>query len=424
MTKVILIIGTFNTKESEARYLRNQIEKFGHSVVLLDVSMKKYTPKSIKPDFPNEVVASAAGMSIKQVEILERMPALEIMVKGATKIVKELYDSKKLDGVLGYGGSTGESIASLVQKVLPLGLPKVLLTTSLELAAGSVEHKDIVLVPSVADMAGGHINRVEAITLANAAAAIVGMVEAKPEAEAEKPVIVASQYGNTTPHIEKAREILENKGYEFISFHAVGTGGKAMEELIRSGTVGGVLDITTHELVDWVFGGFASAGPNRMETAGEMGIPQVLVPGCLDMIQFWSTKTVPEKFKMRHFYYHNPNSTLMRTTKSESSKLGKVFAEKANKAKGPTVVAIPLKGWSICDTKGGVSMVDYYGKPTGKLWHDPESNNAFVDSLEKHINKDKSNIGLIKVDLHINDPKFAEMTSTIIDDMVRGKWKR
>ncbi|MEM2878889.1 MAG: Tm-1-like ATP-binding domain-containing protein, partial [Candidatus Hadarchaeales archaeon] len=363
MGKNILIIGTLNTKEAEAHYLRKQIRLFGHNAILMDVSMKRNSPRLDPGDISNVEVARAAGTTIDQVESLERKPALEKMAEGAIEIARRLYVEKKLDGVLGYGGSTGESIAVLVQKALPLGIPKVLLTTSLELASGSIEHKDIAIFPSVTDMTG-RINKVNATTLAHAAAAISGMVDAKPEFPPEKPVIVASQYGNTTPHIEKAKAILEEKGYEFISFHAVGTGGKTLEELVRAGMVAGVLDVTTHELIDWLVGGFSNAGPHRMEAAGEMGVPQVLVPGCLDMIQFWAKDTVPEKFRSREFYFHNPNSTLVRATKEESAAVGKLFAEKVNKAKGPTLVAIPLKGWSICDTEGGLKTYRYDGTPT------------------------------------------------------------
>lgn len=425
MTKTIILLGTLNTKEIEGHYIRNQIERFGHKTIFIDISMRRCNPKLLRDeDISNETVIREAGSNIEEVEKLERMPAIEVMVRGAIKIVQDLYSKKKLDGILGYGGSMGESIAALVEKSLPLHVPKVLVTTSLSLAAGSVGPKNIAIFPTMTDMTGKRINRIEAITLAHAAAAIAGMVEAQPEIPEERDIIVASQYGNTTPHIDKARELLEAKGYEFISFHAVGTGGQILEELVASGMVVGVLDITTHEVVDWVFGGFSNAGPKRMETAGEKGIPQVIAPGCLDMIQFWSLDTVPEKFRDRDFYFHNPNSTLVRTNKKESEELGKVFAEKVNKAKGSTVVAIPLRGWSILDTEGAYLTVHYDGTPTGRYWHTPEANKAFVESLERNLNKTKDNIELLKFDLHINDPKFAQITSSILDDMITGNWKK
>ncbi len=424
MAKTVILLGTLNTKEIEGQYIRNQIERFGHKTIFIDISMRKCNPKLRDGDISNKDVIRAAGSNIKEVEKLERMPAIEVTVKGAIKIVQDLYSKKKIDGILGYGGSMGESITALVEKSLPLDVPKVLVTTSLSLAAGSVGPKNIAIFPTVTDMNGERINRIEAITLAHAAAAIAGMVDAQPEIPEERKIIVASQYGNTTPHIDKAREILDARDYEFISFHAVGSGGEVLEELVESGMVVGVLDITTHEVVDWCFGGFSNSGPKRMETAGEKGVPQVLVPGCLDMIQFWSLDTVPDKYRDREFYFHNPNSTLMRTSKKESEKLGKVFAKKVNKAKGPTVVAIPLKGWSILDTEGKYLTVNYDGTSTGRHWYYPDANRAFVEALEKNLEKSRDNIELIKVDLHINDLRFAKITSSILDDMITGKWKK
>ncbi|MHB8278520.1 MAG: Tm-1-like ATP-binding domain-containing protein, partial [Candidatus Humimicrobiaceae bacterium] len=420
----IVLLGTLNTKEIEGQYIRNQIERFGHKTILIDISMRKCTTKLKDDDISNETVMEAADSNLSEVESLERLPAINIMVKGAKKIVQDLYDKKKLDGILGYGGSMGESISSLVIKSLPLHVPKVLVTTSLSLAAGSVGPNNIAIFPTVTDMNGKRVNRIEAITLAHAASAIAGMSEAQPEIPEERDIIVASQYGNTTPHIDKARELLDAKGYEFISFHAVGSGGEILEELVGNGMVVGVLDITTHEVVDWLFGGFSNSGPKRMETAGEKGVPQVLAPGCLDMIQFWSLDTVPEKFRGREFYFHNQNSTLMRTSKTESAELGKVFAEKANKAVGPTVVVIPLRGWSILDTEGKYLTVHYDGTSTGRYWYDPEANSAFIETLEKNMEKSKDNIELIKVDLNINDPQFAQITSSILDDMIIGNWKK
>jgi uncharacterized protein (UPF0261 family) len=424
MAKTVVILGTLNTKEIEGRYIRTQIERFGHKTIFIDVSMRKYHADLREEDISNDAVARVGGTDISEVEKLERMPAIEVMVRGAIKIVRDLDAQKKVDGVLGYGGSMGESIAVLVEKSLPLHVPKVLVTTSLVLAAGSVGPKEIAIFPTVTDMNGRRINRIEAITLAHAASAIAGMVEARPEVPEDRKIIVASQYGNTTPHIDESRMFLEARGYELISFHAVGTGGQTLEELVASGMVAGVLDVTTHEVADWVLGGFSNAGPKRMETAGEKGIPQVLVPGCLDMIQFWSLDTVPEKFRDRDFYFHNPNSTLVRTSKKESEELGRVFAEKVNKAVGPTVVAIPLKGWSILDTEGAYHTVRYDGTSTGRYWYDADADGAFVEALERTLDPSKQNVELVRADLHINDPDFARMTSSILHDMITGVWRK
>ena len=423
--KTILIIGTLNTKESEAHYIKDQIAGFGHKAILLDISMKRYEPKLGKPDISNVEVAEASGKSIDEIEALERSPAIQLMIKGATKIVKELHDSKEFHGILGFGGSVGTSIVTEVEKTLPLGFPKVIVTTIPQIVGEFIGVSDIAVFASYTDMAGGKtVNSVEAVTLANAAAAISGMVDAKPVLKEKKPLIVASQFGNTTPHIAKAKEILESKGYEFMTFHAVGLGGKSLEGLLKSGRVAGVLDVTTHEVVDNLVGGVCDAGPERMEAAGKMGIPQVIVPGCLDMVNFWAPDTVPEKFKHRLLYHWDPMSTLMRTSKSESAELGRVVAKKVNKARGPTVVMIPLKGWSMLDIEGGALTVDYHGKAIGKPWYDPDADRSFIEALEKNIDNNKDNLEVVKANLHINDPKFVDMTVTTLDDMIKKRWKK
>jgi len=422
MAKTIVIVGTLNTKECEGHYLRDQIEKFGCKAILLDVGLKSYELLLGKPDISNEDVAKAADTSIKEVEALERMPASELMIKGATKIVKKLYNAKRLHGIIGYGGSVGTGICSSVERELPLGFPKVIVTTIPHLAGQYIGAKDIAVFPSITDMVGGStVNRIEAVTLANAAAAISGMVEAKPVIQEKKPLILMSQYGNTTPHIMKAKEVLENKGYEVISFHGSGIGGQSLEELVKSGIVAGVLDITPSELSDHLLGGVCDAGSNRMEAASEIGIPQVILPGALDMVNFYK---VPKKFKNRRFYFHTKEVILMRINEAESTVLGRVVAEKVNKAKGPTLVIIPLKGWSMYDCEGGVLTVDYHGQPTGEPWYDPKADKAFTDALDNFINKSKNNIGIVKANLYINDPRLAKITATILDDMVKGKWKK
>jgi len=425
MKKTIVIIGTLDTKEAEAEYLKEQIRKLRCTPLLLDISLREYKPKIVKPDISNEDVAKASGLSIKDVSSKERGEAAELMSKGASRIIKDLWDSGKINGVIGYGGGTGLSMLSLIMKNLPFGAPKLIVTTMAEMAGRAIGAKDIVIFPSITDLAGGEkINRIEAITLANAAGAIVGMVKAKPQLPSEKPLIVMSQFGVTTPCVQKAKEILENHGYEVVTFHAVGTGGRAMEDLIRSGIAVAVLDVTTHELVDELVGGVCKAGQDRMEAAGEKGIPQVILPGALDMVNFYEPSSVPEKFKDRRFYYHTPIDTLMRTSKEESAELGKIFASKLNKAKGPTVMLIPMKGWSEYDKEGGVKTVDYYGKETDQPWFDPEADAAFIEALEAHVDRSKQNLEILKVDYHINDPKLAELSALILDSMIKGKWKK
>jgi len=425
MTKSIAIIGTLDTKKAEGYYLKEQIEMFHHIPILIDVSLRKHGGHKVKADISNEAIAGTAGTSIDEVSLRERGESIELMTKGASKIVKELYETRRIDGIIGYGGSIGLAITSSVMKSLPFGFPKVIVTTIAGVAWKYIEAKDIVVFPSITDLVGGErINRIEAITLANAAGAISGMVDAKPTLPPQKPLVVVSQFGVTTPHVQASREILENRGYEVVAFHAVGTGGQSLEELVKSGVAAGVLDVTTHEIADELVGGVCRAGSNRLESAGENGIPQVILPGALDMVNFYEPETVPEKFRHRRFYIHNPKVTLMRTTADECAELGKIIAGKVNKASGPTVVLVPGAGWSEYDKKGGVVTVDYSGRKTDQPWYDPEADAAFIKSLQDHIDHSKTNIEVIMTEQHINDPRLAEVSASILDDMIKGKWKR
>jgi uncharacterized protein (UPF0261 family) len=251
------------------------------------------------------------------------------------------------------------------------------------------------------------------------------MVEAKPVIPEEKPLILASQFGVTTPHISRAKEILERKGYEIIAFHATGNGGRSLEEMVRDGFTVGVLDVTTHELADILVGGTCIAGLDRLTTAGKKGCPQVILPGALDMVNFYGPETVPKRFMNRRFYHHVPGRvTLMRTDRSECAELGRDMAERVNQASGPTVVIIPLRGWSTYDVAGGVLTVDYHGVPTGEPWYEPEAIRAFTEVLEELVDENKDNVEVLKVDLHINDPELVEMATSILDDMIKGIWRK
>lgn len=423
MPKNIVIVGTFDTKECEGHYLKDQIKKFGHTPILLDVSLRSYEPRIGKVDISNEEVAKATGVTMDAITAKERASAIELMIKGASKIVRDLHDAGRLDGIIGYGGGCGLQITTSVQKTLPLGIPKLVVTTIPGEAGKFIGAKDIGVLASITDMVGGtNVNSIEAVALANAAGAISGMVEEKPVIPSKKPSIAASQFGVTTPSIKKAEEILSKK-YDFIPFHATGTGGQTLEELARSRMIVGVLDVTTTELADELVGGVLSAGPNRMEAAGEKAIPQVILPGALDMVNFWAPETVPEKFKDRRFYYHSPGVTLMRTTANECKELGRIVAEKANRARGPTVILIPLKGWSEYDKSGGVKTVDYNGKKTDVPWYDPQADNEFVKAVDQHIDS-KPNVKVLERDFHINDAECARLSAKILDSMIEGVWKK
>jgi uncharacterized protein (UPF0261 family) len=423
--KVIAILGTLDTKEAEAFFLRDRIRQEGCEVLIIDVSSGPSCPTLGEIDVTQEKVALAAGTSIQEVYKMERGEASETMGRGAANIIKELYSSGKIHGAIGYGGSFGVTVVSQALKALPIGFPKFIVTTSVEGAARSIGIKDVGIISSITDLTGGKtINKLEAKILTQAAAAITGMVKAKPPKIVDKPTVVATQMGVTTPCILQCKSILEEE-YEVVTFHAIGSGGRTVEALIDEGLAVGVLDITLAEISNELVGGICTAGPERLTAACKKGVPQIICPGALDMVNFWGPKTinVPEKFKDRLFYYHNPMVTLMRVNKEESIELGKIIAEKLNLSKGPTAIFIPLKGWSSYDIKGGVKTVNYQGQPTGKEWYDPEADAAFVESLEKHLDLSKPNIDLLKVDKHINDPEFAKLLATTLDEMIKGKWK-
>jgi uncharacterized protein (UPF0261 family) len=312
----------------------------------------------------------------------------------------QLLAEKRIDGVISLGGGGGTAIATAAMRALPIGFPKLMVST---LASGNTSQyvgvKDIVMFPSIVDISG--LNRISRQILTRAAGAICGMVEfgvpmsgePKPDAPAtDKPVIVASQFGNTTACVEHARQLLEKEGYEVLVFHATGTGGRTMESLTEAGLVSGVLDITTTEWADELVGGVLSAGPARLEAAARAGVPAIVTPGCLDMVNFGPPDTVPPRFKGRLFYQHNPQVMLMRTTAEECRRLGEIIAEKLNQSKGPVTVLIPLKG---------ISVISAPGQP----FHDPEADRALFDALKRDL---RSAIEVREMDCNINDPQFAE----------------
>jgi uncharacterized protein (UPF0261 family) len=308
---------------------------------------------------------------------------------------------------MGLGGSAGTTIATAAMRALPVGVPKLMVST---LASGQVQHfvgtRDVTMMYSVVDIAG--LNRISRAVLDNAAAAMAGMVSARKESKptaADKPVVAATMFGVTTPCVEAARRILEAAGYEVLVFHATGTGGRTMEGLVRDGLIAGVLDVTTTELADELAGGILSAGPDRLTAAGLMGVPQVISVGALDMVNFGPRDTVPDWYKHRLFYQHNPAVTLMRTTPEEMDRLGKGIAEKTSAAGGPTCVLLPLKG---------VSAIDAEGKP---FWW-PEADAALFQSVRNWI---APYVELVELDLHVNDPAFAAACANKLLEMMARK---
>ena len=390
MAKTVCIVGTMDTKGVEFSFIKSQIESTGVSTCVINTGI--LGEPQLTPDISADEVAQAGGSSLQALrDEGDRGNSVAVMAQGAATLVAEKQAAGEIDGIISLGGSAGTTIGTTAMQAVPVGVPKIMVST---LASGDtspyVQSKDICMMYSVVDIAG--INRLSRQILANAAGAIVGMVNAEvPAATADKPLIAATMFGVTTPCVTKAREILEAAGYEVLVFHATGTGGQAMEDLVKGGFLAGVLDVTTTELADELVGGVLSAGPDRLEAAGASGLPQVVAPGALDMVNFGPPDTVPEAFSDRLFYQHNPTVTLMRTTAEETAELGRIMARKLSEAQGPTTVIIPTQG---------VSAIDKTGEP----FDSPEARTAWIENLNAHIG---DNVTVIEMDAHINDDEFA-----------------
>jgi uncharacterized protein (UPF0261 family) len=399
----VVLLGTLDTKGEEYDFLRRRVREEGVNVLLVDTGVLG-VPLA-EPDISRQEVAEAAGADAQELaESGDRGAAVEAMARGAAEIVKDLYRQGRLDAVLALGGSGGTAIATHAMRELPVGVPKLVVST---MASGDtrpyVGAVDITLMYSVVDIAG--LNPISERILGNAAAAVAGMAQAQwPQAEAEKPLVGATMFGVTTPSVTEARERLEDLGYEVLVFHATGTGGQAMEALMRSGFITASLDITTTELADELVGGVLSAGPERLEAAGELGIPQVVSLGALDMVNFGPFETVPAEFRDRLLYKHNPTVTLMRTTPEECAALGRMIAEKLNRARGPLTVFVPLKGVSLIATEG-------------QVFHDPAADEALFGALRETLDP---NVELRELDLDINDPEFARAMADRLDALYKA----
>ena len=373
----VVLLGTLDTKGHEYAYLRDRLREHGVDVLLVDAGVSE---PLVEPD-----------IVVPRAEYGDRGAAVEAMANGAEDVVKRLHEEGRLDGILALGGSGGTAIATQAMRALPVGVPKLMVST---MASGDtrpyVGAVDISMTYSVVDIAG--INAVSARILSNAAAAIAAMAKAAPpEADGAKPLVGASMFGVTTPCVTAARERLEELGYEVLVFHATGTGGQSMEALMRGGFISAVLDATTTELADDLVGGVLSAGPDRLEAAGELGLPQVVSLGALDMVNFGPRDSVPDRFGDRLFYEHNPTVTLMRTTPEECAELGRRIARKLNAATGPLTLFVPLRG---------VSMIAV----EGQVFHDPEADEALLAALREGLDP---SVDVRELDLDINDPDFA-----------------
>ena len=391
----VLIVGTLDTKGAEIGYVRDLIQGAGCATTVLDCGVMG--EPAFAPEISSDEVAAAAGTTVAAIrEAGDRGQAVTAMTAGVARLVAGLAEQGGVDGLISLGGSAGTTIGTSAMRALPVGVPKVMVST---LASGDtrpyVDARDICMMYSVVDIAG--LNRISRRVFANAARAVAAMALGGegPEPATDRPLVGATMFGVTTPCVTAVRERLEAAGYEVLVFHATGTGGQAMEGLVRDGLITGVVDVTTTEWCDELVGGVLSAGPERLNAAAEAGVPQVIVPGAMDMVNFGPLDSVPQQFRARRLYVHNPTVTLMRTTREECAELGRILAERAGRARGPTVVLLPLRGVSAIDQEGGP-------------FHDAEADAALFEAVERHA---PPALTVRRVEAHINDPEFAAVVA-------------
>jgi len=394
----VVLVGTLDTKGNELAYLRDRVREHGVDVLLVDAGV--FEPQ-VEADITHDEVARAAGEDVSELASRgDRGAAVTAMALGAVEVARRLQADGRLDAIAGVGGSGNSVIATAAMRALPVGVPKLMVST---LASGDtrpyVGAVDVTMTYSVVDISG--INSISARILANAAGAIAGMAKATVPPVAEKPLVAATMFGVTTPCVTRARERLEELGYEVLVFHATGTGGQSMEALARGGYLAGVLDVTTTELADDLVGGVLSAGPDRLEAAGAAGIPQVVSLGALDMVNFGPRDTVPQRFADRNLYVHNPTVTLMRTTPDECAELGRRIGRKLSAANGPTALFVPLRG---------VSAIDVEGQP----FYDPAADAALLAGLRETLD----GVETRELDTDVNDPAFAVAAADRLHELI------
>lgn len=406
MPPSVVLAGSLDTKGAEYGFVRDRFADAGIDVILIDTSV--LGEPSIAFDISREEVASAAGARHADlVAAHDRGAALETMSAGLTAVVARLYEQGRLDGAFALGGTGGTSVTTAAFRPLPVGVPKVVVSTA---ASGQTEQyigeTDLILIPSIVDIAG--LNPISSTILANAAGAMIGLLthgeRARPAPhDASRPLVAASMFGVTTPCIEHARARLEQLGYEPVVFHMTGSGGRAMEALIRQGYFAGVLDVTTTELADHLVGGVFDAGESRLTAAAETRTPQVISVGALDMVNFGPRDTVPPQFLARNLYQHNSSVTLMRTTPDEMAELGATLAAKAGRATGPTTVFLPLRG---------VSAIDVDGEP----FRDAEADRRLFEGIRAGLSG--TGIRIEERDTDVNDPAFADAMVDALHELI------
>ncbi|MFD7326698.1 Tm-1-like ATP-binding domain-containing protein [Streptomyces sp. NPDC059875] len=405
---IVVLVGTLDTKGLEYGWLRERLLSRGVEVIVVDTGV--IGTARIPADVPRAEVARAAGTDLERLRSEgDRGAAVTAMARGAAEIVRGLHARGRLHGVLALGGSGGTSIATRAMRELPLGVPKVMVSS---MASGDVApyvgSADITMMYSVVDIAG--VNRVSAPILANAVDAVAGMARGfaavrPPVAEDGRPLIGASMAGVTTPGVDAARERLTELGYEVLVFHASGAGGRTLESLAEQRLFAGVLDLTLCELADDLFGGILTAGPDRLLAAGRAGLPQVVSPGALDLVKFGPLDTVPERVLDRDVRVHNPSISVVRTTAEECTELGARVAAKLRSATGPTTVCLPLRGLSTLGAPGGP-------------YHDPAVDEALFTAVRDGLRG--SAVDVVEVDTHLNDPSFGRAAADLLHRLIEG----
>jgi uncharacterized protein (UPF0261 family) len=397
-----VLLGRLDSKGKEYAHVKDQMLRGGFDVIVVDAGTRG--APQFEPDISREEVARAAGMNNQDVvDPTDENKEIQVMMEGASKIAQRLRNSGRLDGIMCLGGSRGTAIGTAAMRALPFGIPKVMVST---IASGDMRPyigtKDITLIHSVTDIVG--LNRMTKRLLAYAAGAMMGAVAADPGLEvSDKPFIAMSSMGGINRAVFSAQKILEDKGFEVVAFHTVGTGGRALEEAVEQGLIDGVLDL--HEVIDHSYGGYCDAGPARLEAAGKKGIPQVIVPGCLDFIAFSPPEKMPESLRERKVFRHTPEVAIVRANKNEMASVGKTIAEKLNRALGPTAVVVPNKGFSPANKRG-------------KPLYDPEADRAFVEVLRQSL---KPSIRMVEVDVHINDELFSKQAVDLLCQLMQKR---
>ncbi len=397
----IAVLGTLDSKGEEHAFVAGLIAARGHKPLLIDVGTGG--PATVPPDITREQVAAAAGIDLAALLARkDRGECVVAMTKAAPALVAKLAAEGRIHGIISLGGGGGTAIGTAAMRALPLGFPKLMVST---LAAGNVAPylgtKDITMMPSIADVAG--LNRLSRVIFTRAAGAICGMVESEPVIDSARPLVVASMFGNTTACVTEAKKVLEAAGYEVLVFAATGAGGRIMESVIESGIVSGVLDLTTTEWADELVGGVLNAGPERMDAAAKAQVPVVVGPGCLDMVNFGEQASVPAQFKSRTFYIHNPQVTLMRTTAAECAELGRIVAEKANAYTAGAVIMLPTLA---------ISVISAEGKP----FHDAAADQALFTALKQH-----ARVPVREFTEEINSPAFAQACAQQLIELMQAK---